>query len=54
MKITDKVSPFSCRCKLNNLVPYLKQAHGLVTVPAPRGSARINVRAAEAVFVQYI
>jgi hypothetical protein len=54
MNYSAKVNPVSCRCKLNNLVLYLKQKNGLISVPAPKGSGRINLRAAEAVFVRYI
>ncbi|WP_191906925.1 hypothetical protein [Adhaeribacter soli] len=54
MRYSAKVNPVSCRCKLNNLVLYLKQRNGLITVPAPKGNAQINLRAAEAVFVRYI
>ncbi len=54
MKNSNKVIPVSCRCKLNGLVLYLKQMNGQISVPAPKGHGRINLRAAEAVFVQYI
>jgi len=54
MKSTAKVSPVSCRCKLSKLVLHLKQMNGLISVPAPKGHGYINIRAAEAVFVQYI
>ena len=54
MNYSVKVNPVSCRCKLNNLVLFLKQRNGLISVPAPKGNGRINLRAAEAVFVRYI
>jgi len=54
MKNSAKVNPVSCRCKLSKLVLHLKQMNGLITVPAPKGHGRLNLRAAEAVFVQYI
>ncbi|MBK0401929.1 MULTISPECIES: hypothetical protein [Adhaeribacter] len=54
MKNSAKVNPVSCRCKLSKLVLHLKQMNGLISVPAPKGNGRINLRAAEAVFVQYI
>lgn len=54
MKNSVKVNPVSCRCKLKSLVLHLKHMNGLISVPAPKGHGRVNVRVAEAVFVRYI